>query len=248
MRNVEIKEWLKVAVLVIGLTLGVNLWWNVRSLLQDLRGTTTNVRATSAEFQQYWAAQRKVVESDKNQKAIEAAIAVGATYQATGRLINTMIIPAAIKQLQAGTVATQKLSEVVDSGNRFVLHMDANVNDKLLPEIVAGVQGLNKLTSSIDLLAQGIGVSVDNVISALNQLVKTGDITVQMLNLRLADPKLDELITAAVAVAKHTEGIATNLGQTTAELPPIIKQARRWQKPLQLANLIAILASVFKPY
>lgn len=250
----KVKNWLKVGLLLLSLVVVGNLWWNVRGLLRDLRGATENLRNTSKEFNDYWVAQRQVLESTKNQKAVEAALAVGATYQATGRLINTQVIPAILRQLEAGTLTTHKLLEVADeargmasAGKALVSGVEKEVNSQLLPEITAGVQELNKLARMVERLAEGTGASVQEVIGALNHLVAMGDVTVQTVNQRLADPKLDELLAAAVGTVQHTQGVATSLDIAAAEIPPIVKSARKWQGPLRWAQLIATLASILRP-
>lgn len=250
----RIKDLLKIALLGLSLVVVGNLWWNIRGLLQDLRSTTTNLRDTSREFHDYWSAQREVLESTKNQKAVEAALAVGATYQATGRLINTQVIPAILRQLEAGTLTTHKLSEVADeatgvarAGRALVAGAAEEVNTKLLPEITAGVQGLNRLTGVVEQLSQGTGASAQEVLGALNHTVQSGDLTVQILNQKLADPKLDDLVTQVVETMRHTKGVAKNVEDTTAEFPPIARWARKVQKPITFAQLISILVGIFKP-
>jgi len=244
----KVKDWLKVGLLLLSLIVIGNLWWNLRGLLRDLRGTTENLRNTSKEFNDYWVAQRQVLESTKNQKAVEAALAVGATYQATGRLINTQVIPAVLAQLRSSTAATDRLEGLVGEGSRLVADTNTRVNQELLPEIVAGTKSVTKLVDGVNVIAQGTGASVEQVIGALNHLVAMGDVTVQTVNQRLADPKLDDLVTAALSTTQHAAGITANLDAATAELPPITKQARRFQKPLQFAQLAAILMSIFRPY
>jgi hypothetical protein len=248
MKLEQLKDLLKVGLLGLSLLVVGNLWWNVRGLLRDLRGATENLRNTSKEFNDYWVAQRQVLESTKNQKAVEAALAVGATYQATGRLINTQVIPAVLAQLKSSTAATDRLEGLVGAGSRLVADTNTRVNQELLPEIVAGTKSVTKLVDGVNVIAQGTGASVEQVIGALNHLVAMGDVTVQTVNQRLADPKLEELVAAALSTVRHADGITASLDAAAAELPPIVKQARKWQKPLQVAQLIAIIASLFKPY
>lgn len=243
----RIKEWLKVGLLALSIVVVGNLWWNARGLLRDLRTTTANLRDTSAEFKDYWSAQRGVIESEKNQKAIEAALAVGATYQATGRLINTQVIPAVLRQLEAGTRATARLDELAGEGRQLVADTNGQLNGKLLPEITAGVGDINQLTKGLLTLAQGTGASIQEVIGAVNQLVQSGDVAVQVLQQKLADPKLDQLVAESVGLVRHSKGIAANLEEASAELPPITKSARKWQGPLRAAQLISVLASILKP-
>lgn len=254
MKLEQLKDLLKVGLLGLSLLVVGNLWWNVRGLLRDLRGATENLRNTSKEFNDYWVAQRAVIESDKNQKAIEAAIQAGGTFKATGKMINTLVIPAILRQLEASTVTTHKLSEVADeatgvarAGKALVAGAAEEVNTKLLPEITAGVQRLNKLTDVVEQLSQGTGASVQQVLGAINQLVQSGDVTVQTLNQRLADPRLDELVAAAVGTVQHAQGVASSLDTAAAEIPPLVKSARRWQGPLRWAQLISILAGILKP-
>lgn len=247
MKLEQLKDLLKVGLLGLSLLVVGNLWWNVRGLLRDLRGATENLRNTSKEFNDYWVAQRQVLESTKNQKAVEAALAVGATYQATGRLINTQVIPAVLAQLRSSTAATDRLEGLVGEGSRLVADTNTRVNQELLPEIVAGTKSVTKLVDGVNVIAQGTGASVEQVIGALNHLVAMGDVTVQTVNQRLADPKLDELLAAAVGTAQHTQGVASSLDTAAAELPPIVRSARRWQGPLRWAQLISILAGILKP-
>lgn len=226
----------------------LNAGWNLRLLTQSLQQTSQNLQATSNGFKDYWEGQKKWLESDRNQKAIQAGIEAAAVFKASGQFINTQVLPQLKRQLIASTDATNTLNSLIWQVKSDTSKAFGVVNNGTLPELTANLSQLQKLQ-------QDLGVSQKEISTALTHLINTGATTPEIINRRLNDPKLDQLLEGAieiergaVAVEGQLEGLAKNLNKATEPIAPMILTAQKWQPWMMRARLLGILADVFRPW
>jgi hypothetical protein len=106
---------------------------DMRSAARETTATMAETKAAVSELRDYSREQHARLRDPRNSKAIDAAIQTAAVFNGTGQLINTALIPRAIKTLDG-------LAESTASLNRMIQATDHSVNAEIAPEAVRSLQ------------------------------------------------------------------------------------------------------------
>lgn len=226
----------------------VNLWWNARLALQTVIpkvGTTLTMTSDAARqvaaMAQGFKQQQdepQVIQARKNFQLASAAAAQHLTYVTLPKLDENL------QELQQGLQAAQDLTK---RGAVMVTNVDNTLNQQLLPEITQGVKDYGKLAGTLELVARGGEAQVAMVVAGMNELLRNGAISLDLINGKLQDPRLDELIALAVSTTRHIDATTNSIEQSAGELPPMFAFARKAQKPLTYLQVLAVLTRIFNP-
>jgi hypothetical protein len=171
-------------------------------------GQTDRAARALADYVEF---QTRQLRDPRNQKAIEASLATPAIYNATGRLINTQLIPEAKATLK-------DLNKSVKSLNHLVERTDAQVNEQLLP---AATLALNETAIAV----KAYGLTAEKTSQAIEQLAKEGTITAQEARAFLQSPEWKAIWKNLETVTTETAETAANANTVTANLAEASKQA-----------------------
>jgi len=217
----------------------------------ELRQMGRNLTATNGEAQRaariladYAEQQTARLQSEKNQKALEAGIAVAATWQATGRIFNTQTLPRINRELDALHETTLALRATVWE-TKAAIAVNAGHVSEILVEARGATEELRGAAKGLRLLSEQTGASVPELAGEFKALIASGRATTAQINKLLADPNLPDLVAQAQLLLNESCSVAANLNATTAQFPPLVATARRWQTPLNLARLLSMLVGLF---
>jgi hypothetical protein len=176
------------------------------STLQSLNDTALDLRRASRAIAEYSEAQIEVLRSPRSQKAIQAGIEVAAAAKGTILVVNTQILPRAIRTLDELNVTIGKLNETVD-------HTDLSVNRDMLP---AATRTLVELTETIK--------------TASTEMQKTQE----DIHYVLADPAITESIDELASASAHLDQTMLNVEEATDSIKKAVspKRANFWMRLL----------------
>ena len=204
-------------------------------LIEESRLLVVDARSSVSTWNNYSTLLTKQLASEKNQKAIDAGIAVAASLQGSIRLVNTQVVPRTMKLLDATERTTLTLNTLVANTDRRL-----TADDGLLPEST-------RVLASVRTTADAFQVDAKALSGELLKITQQGQVSMENINAVLASPEW-------VAILKNVEGSTRNIEATTAELPKtaasiekILATAEKWQKPMLLAGMLATIARAFIP-
>jgi hypothetical protein len=193
-----------------------------------------NVNGASLAWRVYSEKQTAQLESPKTQKAIEAAIEVGAAAKGSLLLVNTQLLPRAWKEVDALHVATDKLAA-------FTEHTDTSVNQTMMPELARLLHNLGDVPIKL-------GVDMDTIAEALKLTSQNTGLTLQAVQKRIADPRFDQLFDQVLTGTAHLVATAAQIEEASKRLPEIAealakisKTTSRFTKAYWIARILSIL-------
>ena len=217
----------------------------------ELRQMGSNLAATNAEAQRaaktvadYAELQAAVLRSEKNQKAIDAGLALGAALNGSVRLFNTQTLPRVNRELDALHETTLALQSTVWEF-KAAIAVNSQRTSELLSESIGAAQELRGVAKGLNVLADKLQLSVPEIAGEFKALIASGRASTEQVNALLADPKLPALIAQAERLLRESGDVMTNLDAATGELPQIVRTARRWQTPINAARFLSILIGLF---
>jgi len=171
--------------------------------------------------------QTQQLQSERNQKAIEASLATAAIFNGTGRLINTKTIPEINK-----TIAN--INQSVELLNTFIARTDQNINADLLP---AATVALNESAAAI----KAFGLTAEKTSIAIEQLANEGKITAQEARAFLNSEEFKSIWSNLNKVSLESAATSANITATTAQIAEASKQL-----PSVAADIKAFTATTSK--
>jgi len=178
-----------------------------------LHGTLQNVDDTTGtvkDFVQFQAAQLK---SDRYQRMIEASFQTPAIFNASGRTLNTQVLPAARDELRALGVTTNTLTGLI-----------ATIKDQTVPAANASLNELAGTLRGLSDLENKLGLTVADTDQLIAEISKQSGMTAEDVRKRLEDPRVDSLLDNLVGATGHVNGIVAN-GEKASEKWPEITEA-----------------------
>lgn len=221
--------------------------WNLnRQVIRIAPGvetTVTQIKSTAFEAHgamRAWKEELGDPATIKARNRAQLAIAALAEHAAHVTLPGLDAVPRDIG------AAAKQFGQVGAAAERLVAGVDQQLNQQLLPEIVAGTVEFRKLLIGVQAITTQTGADSSTVLKALNELLLTAKTTPEALNARLED--LGRFQAELQKAMEQGTGILTDVNKATDPLPEYTKFAVKWQKPLTYARLISVLAGIFKPY
>ena len=230
------------ALCLAGLALGLGefamLLHSARAVVLHADAALQEVQATAQVVREYSQEQITRLRDPRQQKAIDAAIQTAAVFNGTGRLINTQLVPRAMKALDSGDLALRNLAATADALRILATETSDSINGHLLPE-AAGT--MKESTAAIADLRQSLK-------TAQTALQTTGD----DIHRILADPAIGQ---ATAEAARAIKGIADTSDQVAAaskqmpsiaaNLEKISKTSSKYSKWLYIASILSALGRAF---
>lgn len=205
-----------------------------------LAATNAEVQRAARVLADYATAQTASLQSEKNQKAIDAGLALAASAQGSVRLFNTQTLPRVNKELDALNATTLALQSAVWEF-KAAIAVNSQRTGELLSEGIGAAQELRGTAKGLNLLAERLQLSVPEIAGEIKGMIASGQASADQVNKLLADPNLPALLAQAERLLRETGDVMVNLDATTAQLPPIMATAKRWQNPLNVARIVSVL-------
>ena len=228
-----------VAIAVFFLTLAVCaivVTHDFHSVTGEAHGPLASLNGAASDVAEYVRTEKARLEDPKNEKALDAAIQVGAVFNASGRLLNREVLPRLWKEIDSLHTGTDALTA-------FVQHSDASLNQGLLPALT---KTANRFGVTIDELDHAIKIASDQTGLSLREIQR-----------RMADPRWDALMDSLVDTGKHVDGTAAqvegtmaNVNKASANLPDIaesLSKIARTTSKFSKAYWLSRIISVFLP-
>jgi hypothetical protein len=204
---------------------------DLRSAAKEASATMAEAKATVSELLDYSREQLARLRDPRNSKAIDAAIQTAAVFNGTGRLINTQLIPRAMKTLDG-------LAESTASLNRMIEETDHSVNAEITPEAVrslkSGDQALKELSTVLQEASGRANASLDDIHSILS------------------DPAWVVSLNSIQSATGNVSGITAELEKASQQMPEITKSVNqisstssRYRRWILLSQIFSAVARAF---
>ncbi|MGA2261708.1 MAG: hypothetical protein ABSH28_09755 [Acidobacteriota bacterium] len=237
-----------IAIVILALTLAVCagvltrdahcLLLKADSAATKLDGAVAQVDRTAKLVADYADKQKRIMESPKNQKALEAAWQTAAVLNGTAKDINKILMPRLRDTLDSLNSAVSSFDQSAQALTTLVRNTDRSLNEELLPNLAE--------------TAKTLGVSVQAVTASVQSIAAKGGVSIDEINTLLADPQWLETLKSIAATTAHVDVIAGNLEAASRQAPSIAesvekiaKTSSKYQKLLLLAQLLATIARAF---
>jgi hypothetical protein len=202
------------------------------SITGELHGTLVTANGTVGDIAAYVHAEKMRIEDPKNQKAIDAAIQLGAVFNGSGRLLNKEVLPRLWSEIDALHAGTDNLA-------LFVKHSDDSLNRQGVPFLTPpGVLPAAAMTIS------KFGVTTDALNQAIDQVVSTTGVARDEVLRKMNDPRFGELLDEAVALARKTNATMDQVDGTMTEVHATAGNVETASE--QLPDIAASLAKIAK--
>lgn len=225
----------------------VNLSWNVRLSMQELRGTMVNINHASGDLAEYASLQTEMLSSPMNQKAIEHGIELGKVATETVVKINRTTVPKLNTALDGLSGVETELRASAANLSLFVSNTDREVNQKLLPSITT-------LITSMTTLSMKFGVTVDELNSAIKMAAEQSNKSLDQIYRLISDPKIQSILTSTDITMQNVATTSASVDAAAKSAPGIAKSlekiastSSRYTKITLIANVIGTLAKAFLP-
>lgn len=221
-------------VLILGI--GTMIW----RVERKIERTLDSIERTSLETEKLVTAYARVAASEKNQKAVEASLAAAATWQATGRLTNTVVIPEITRTVKAATRAIEDVGRLSATVSREV-EVQSGETTKTQEEVREAIRGVQATMEELQDAVQETSETITRVGDGVDRSVKETS-----TNLNRVTEQLN-------VSAQHFAVVTANAEQASQSMPGIAKglekvagRAPTYQK---IGTILAIglgLANVLK--
>ena len=180
----------------------------LNQVLTSAGQTATSLQQTSATIAEYAKVQTDALRSPRSQKAIQAGIETAAAAKGSILLINTLVIPKALRTLD-------ELNSALSSVNTLVANTDKQVNEDLLPQTAQSLKDLSMALQSLNTVIEVNGKDIDRLV---------------------ADPAIPALLSqlseASGGLDRSMAHLETSMAYVEKYLSP--KKANFWLKVLSL--------------
>jgi hypothetical protein len=217
----------------------VLLTHDVHSLTGAAHGTLNNVNAATGTLADYARDESTLLRSPKNQAALDAAVQLGGVFNGSGRLLNTQVIPRAMKTLDQLTAWEASLNALTQHADQQSTATFAYVNGHVLPSLDATLDALTGLEQKFNLTA-----------AEATEVIKKSGATADQVNAILAssDPKIQAALqNAADASQQATATLVdfhTDLHATMDQMPTIARDIEKTTRNIAKFSKISIIAGI----
>ncbi|MBZ5497693.1 MAG: hypothetical protein LAP85_14925 [Acidobacteriia bacterium] len=206
--------------------------------LAKIDGTAAELQRTSKLVTDYVQKQKAVLESPRNQKALEAGWQMAAVLNGTARDINRLVVPRAMNTMDGLNAAIGSFDQSAQALTALVRNTDRSINESVLPNLAE--------------TARTLGVSMEAVTASVRTMATKGALSIDEINALLADPHWLQILTNVAATSAHADTVAGHFEEASrlmpaiaASLDKIAATSSKYQKLLLLAQLLATIARAF---
>jgi hypothetical protein len=237
-----------IAIVILALTLAVCaliltrdahcLLLKADSAATKVDGAVTQVERTAKLVADYAEKQKVILESPKNQKALEAGWQTAAVLNGTAKDINKVLMPRLRDTLDSLNGAVGSFNKGAQAITGLVMNTDRSLNEQLLPNLAE--------------TARALGVSIQAITGSIQEIAAKSTMSVDEIHELLVDPEWKAALASIAATTAHVDAIAGNLEVASRQAPAIAesvekiaKTSSKYQKLLLLAELLATIAKAF---
>jgi hypothetical protein len=222
-------------VATVGLTIAV---WNLRIFIHSGESTLGNVDRATGSIADYVTAEKARLQDPKNAKALDAAIQMGAVFNASGRLLNTQVIPRAMGDLDQGKKLLAALTTNSETTNAFILAMQNHTTPLIDAATADLVEGRNAIAGLTRLETQ-FGLTAEEATKAINDTAAGTGRTADQINAMLAsaDPRVQAMLDKGNAILQDVK-------DTTASMPTIGKNVEKTTHNIAAFSKVTIITGI----
>ncbi len=228
--NKTLKLLLFVAAVFALVELGL-FFHDIRSAAKETAATMTEAKAAVSELRDYSREQLARLRDPRNSKAIDTAIQTAAVFNGTGRLINTQLIPRAMKTLDG-------LAESTASLNRMIQETDHSVNAEIAPEAVRALQSSDEALKELTVTLQEVSERANTSLEDIHGL--------------LSDPAWAASLDSIQSATENVSGITAELEKASQQMPEITNSinqiastSSRYRRWILLSQIFSAVARAF---
>ncbi len=229
-----INDALKILLLVVAIFALAELglfFRDMRSAARETTATMAEAKATISELRDYSREQLARLRDPRNSKAIDAAIQTAAVFNGTGRLINTALIPRAMKTMDG-------LAESIASLNRMIQATDHSVNVKIAPEAVRSLQSSDAALKELSIV--------------LKEASGLANASLDDIHAILSDPAWAASLDSIQSATENVSGITAELEKASEQMPEITNSinqiastSSRYRRWILLSQIFSAVARAF---
>jgi hypothetical protein len=197
---------------------------DMRSAAKETTATMAEAKAAVSELRTYSREQLARLRDPRNSKAIDAAIQTAAVFNGTGRLINTQLIPQAMKTLDG-------LAESIASLNRMIQATDHSVNAEIAPEAVRSLQSGNAALKELS--------------TALEDASGLANASLDDIHRLLSDPAWAASLNSIQSTTENISEITAELEKASEQMPEITKSINQIASTSSLYRRWILLSQIF---
>jgi len=167
----------------------------------------------------------------RNSKAIDAAIQAAAVFNGTGRLINTQLIPRAIRTLDGLADSTASLNRMIEATN-------GSINAEIAPEAVRSLQSANSTMGQLSIALQDTRERANAGLDDIHQL--------------LSDPAWPASLNSIQSATENVSRVTAELEKASKEMPEIAQSvsqiastSSRYRRWILLSQIFSAVARAF---
>lgn len=200
----------------------------------EIQATVAEVKMTASAWREYSQEEVAQLQSPRTQKAIEAAIEVGATAKASLLLVNKQLLPRTWKAVDSLRDATGRISDLT-------AHTDTQLNQQVMPGFADLIRNSIKLENQL-------GIDVEELGDAIKLTSQQTGLSLQEIQKRIADPRFDNILDSLAGTAGHLNGTTAEIEEASRKLPEIADAlakisttSSRFSKAYWVARILSIL-------
>lgn len=226
--------------LIVAMLFLANAGRRVNTILEHADSAISNVDRTTDRARAYLDFQTDLLQTPSYQKSLKASLQAPAVANGTFRLINTQLVPRAVKTLDSLNAALGGLSQSTDSLNRLIIGLDRNVNSGLLPASTALITNLNET-------ARRFGVTVEELNQAIKLSSQQLNVTLQAMQDIIGDPEWRAIIHNLNRISESAADSMAQAPSIAASLEKIARTSSKFSRITLIANIVSTLARAFLP-
>jgi hypothetical protein len=204
---------------------------DMRSAAKETTATMAETKAAVSELRDYSREQLARLRDPRNSKAIDAAIQAAAVFNGTGRMINTLVIPRALKTLDG-------LAESTASLKRMIQATDKSINGEIAPGAVSSLQSSDAALKSLS--------------TALQEVSGRANASLDDIHVILSDPAWTASLGSIQLTTENVSGITEELEKASQQMPEITKSinqiastSSRYRRWILLSQIFSAVARAF---
>lgn len=214
------------AVLEVGLAV-----MDARALIRETSSTVSELKTAAKSLREYSDEQISNLRSEKNKKAIDSAIQTVAVFNATGRLINTQVIPRTLKTLDNVDQSVVLLNSMIQETNQ-------SLNKEVAPEVTKTLQAATETLNSTSDAVRTSSQEIKGIAEDIRTVVSDASIRESLENIKQTTQHMDEVSANISEASKRAISVADSVEK-------IAKTSAKYRKAILISQILSILSHAF---
>lgn len=250
---VRLIQWFKIGLLLVAVFAVYQVGAVVRSfrfgvlvqvkvLVENANETAIEAKRTMKMMADYTEKQKIVLESHKNQMAIEQGYQAAAVLHKTLELVNSKYLPKLGFALDGLTDTTRNTARVADGLDILLRNLNSTTIPKANDAIDSTSVTMKQAGQAIEAVNAGTKVLMDSIDAKIND----PHIDSILASLDTSMSKVDSILANVDGMSAEAKDIfKTEMRNIAKSLDKIAKTSSQWQKPMMAANIFSLLWRAF---